>query len=356
MRPAAVFLTSLVLSACGRYQDFTLPQQPGGPEVAWRWEARANPVLTRGAPGDWDSSDVLNPSVIRQGEAYYNFYSGFDGKTWHTGLAVSADGIAWRKEGKLLSPDPQTWEGGYWAANGSALADANAILYYYQAGQPPRIGLARSSNGHQWERQGPPVLPPGPRGAWDERGVADPYVIRIGTSYYMFYLGQDRARRQRLGVARSDDGVTWFKLQRNPVLELGAYGAFDENGLGEPAVWASNGYYWMLYTGRDRGEVRRLGMARSRNGVDSGKTSRNPCRRSGLGFEGPVRSDGADRKWPREGLVRRRRRGGAGSRHPRPNRLGGNSGTAHSFLNFRRRAMIASGQNAARHESEKIGD
>jgi hypothetical protein len=48
---------------------------------------------------------------------------------------------------------------------------------------------------------------------------------------------------------------------------LGEYGAFDENGLGEPAVWAAHGYYWMLYTGRDRGEVRRLGLARSRDGV-----------------------------------------------------------------------------------------
>ncbi len=50
-------------------------------------------------------------------------------------------------------------------------------------------------------------------GSWDERGVADPYVIRAGGAYYMFYLGQDRARRQRLGVAMSDDGVTWYKLR-----------------------------------------------------------------------------------------------------------------------------------------------
>jgi predicted GH43/DUF377 family glycosyl hydrolase len=258
----------LFFCACGRYQDFTLPEQPGGPSVSWHWEARAEPVLKFNGPGDWDSSDALNPSVIRQGDAYYNFYSGFDGKTWYTGLAVSADGIAWHKEGKLISPDPQTWEGGYIAANGSALADANEILYYYQAGQPPQIGLARSGNGHQWRKQGPPVLPLGPRGAWDERGVADPYVIRVGRGYSMFYLGQDRARRQRLGVARSDDGVTWYKLRRNPILELGEHGSFDENGLGEPAVWISNGYYWMLYTGRDRTEVRRIGMARSQNGVD----------------------------------------------------------------------------------------
>jgi predicted GH43/DUF377 family glycosyl hydrolase len=111
------------------------------------------------------------------------------------------------------------------------------------------------------------VLDVGPRGSWDERGVADPYVIRVGRTYYMFYLGADRARQQRIGVAMSSDGSVWYKLRSNPIVELGSYGAFDENGLGEPAVWTSDGYYWMLYTGRDRNEVRRLGLARSTNGV-----------------------------------------------------------------------------------------
>jgi predicted GH43/DUF377 family glycosyl hydrolase len=83
----------------------------------------------------------------------------------------------------------------------------------------------------------------------------------------MFYLGMDRARRQRLGIARSDDGLRWTKLRSNPILELGDPGAFDENGLGEPAVWSGNGQYWMLYTGRDRSEVRRIGLAESGDGV-----------------------------------------------------------------------------------------
>ena len=263
----AFFLASLLLSGCGKYRDFTLPLEPGGPSITWRWEARPEPVLTRGASGEWDAVDVLNPSVIRQGDAYYNLYSGYDGKTWHTGLAVSVDGIAWRKEGKILSPSPETWESDAIAANGSALASASGILYYYQAGNPVRIGLAQSANGHQWQKHGSPVLDVGPRGSWDERGVADPYVIRAGSAYYMFYLGQDRARRQRLGVATSDDGIVWRKLRSNPILELGEYGAFDENGLGEPAVFAAHGYYWMLYSGRDHSEIRRLGLARSRDGV-----------------------------------------------------------------------------------------
>jgi len=256
-----------LLAGCGRYRDFTLPEQLGGPSVNWRWLARAEPVLTSGAQGEWDAVDVLNPSVIRQGDAYYNFFSGYDGRAWRTGLAVSGDGVTWRKEGQILSPDPGAWEGAAIAANGAAISDDSGILYYYQAGDPVRIGLARSTNGHQWAKNGPPVLPAGPYGSWDERGVADPYVIRAGRGYYMFYLGMDRARRQRLGLAESQDGVRWYKLRINPILELGEYGAFDENGLGEPAVWAMRGYYWMLYTGRDRNEMRRLGLARSRDGV-----------------------------------------------------------------------------------------
>lgn len=202
------------------------------------------PILSQ---GDWDSSDVLNPSVIRfQGE-YLNYYSGYDGHTWNTGLAASSDGIHWRKRGKILGPD---------AGNGSALVVGGKILYWYQTGSPVQIAL-----------NGSIVLKTGPRGSWDEIGVADPYVIERNGELYMYYLGMDRARRQRLGIARSHDGVVWEKLISNPIMELGASGAFDEMGLGEPAVWSSGSSYWMLYTGRARGEMRRIGLAKSTDGV-----------------------------------------------------------------------------------------
>ena len=208
---------------------------------------------------------MLNPSVIRWKDRYLNLYSGFDGKTWHTGIAESSDGVAWIKRGRILSPEG--WEGNYIAANGAAMEFQGEILYWYQAGDPPRIALARSRDGINWQRQGEAVVPLGPRGNFDEMGVADPDVVRRGENFYLFYLGQDRARRQRLGVARSRDGIVWEKLRTSPILELGPIGAFDENGLGEPAVWTSGGSYWMLYTGRDHGEHRRLGLARSNDGV-----------------------------------------------------------------------------------------
>ncbi len=267
-------------SGCGKYVDFTLPVVSGGdPKMTFTFEPVPVPVLTRGE--GWDSRDVLNPSVINKipepptsgpqslAPEFLNFYSGFDGQTWRTGVAESDDGIHWRKEPTRFEPDPRTWEGSYIAANGSALAFGGQYWYWYQAGPKgqPRIGLVRMDPGRAPRRERRPVLEPGPYGSWDERAVADPCVLRIEPYFYMFYLGQDRARRQRLGVARSRDGLQWQKLRSNPVLELGEPGSFDENGLGEPAVWISHGFYWMLYTGRDAAENRRLGLARSNDGI-----------------------------------------------------------------------------------------
>jgi predicted GH43/DUF377 family glycosyl hydrolase len=261
-----VCAAAILLAGCQRYGDFTLPPLPASDsEVKVRWAVHPEPVLTRGAPGAWDGVDALNPSVVRHEGLYWNFYSGYDGRTWHTGVATSPGGFVWQKRGRVLSPD-QPWEGSYIAANGSALRVGGEFLYWYQANRVPGIALARSRDGSVWTKSSGFVLQKGPRGSWDERGAADPYVIQLNKSFYMYYLGQDRARRQRLGLARSADGINWQKL-RQPVMELGGPGDWDEVGLGEPAVWQSEGSYWMLYTGRDRHEVRRTGLARSHDGV-----------------------------------------------------------------------------------------
>jgi predicted GH43/DUF377 family glycosyl hydrolase len=269
MRSAICLIALLfVLSGCGNYADFTLPRlEPMSALPQLSWEMLPEPVLSRGPAGTWDAVDALNPSVVRRDGRFYNFYSGYDGATWHTGLAESTDGLQWEKLGPVLSPSAGSWEGDYIAANGAALDVDGEFLYWYQAGRTPRIGLARSRYGRTWSKCPEPVLDLGPRGSWDERGVADPYVIRVEGRFYMYYLGQDRARRQRLGVAVSDDGVEWSKLRGNPILELGAPRAFDEIGLGEPAVWIAHDRYWMLYTARDRKEHRRLGLAVSNDGV-----------------------------------------------------------------------------------------
>jgi len=276
VKGAAVCL-ALLLAGCGpawrpKQASFSLEdcevQATVPPPEEWRWQAEPRPVLSPSASG-WDAIDALNPSVVRWNGRFYNLYSGFDGRAWHTGLATSTDGRAWQKSAAnpVLSPIASSWEGDYIAANGSTLHDGREFLYWYQGGRPPRLGLARSADAESLRRHGPPVLEPGPAGSWDEAGVADPYVIRCRANYYMYYLGQNRRAVQRLGVARSADGVSWQKFIDNPVLDLGPPGAFDERGLGEPAVFRGAAGFYMIYAGRNASENRRLGAARSPDGV-----------------------------------------------------------------------------------------
>jgi predicted GH43/DUF377 family glycosyl hydrolase len=265
MKQLALLAAAAALAGCGGYADFTLPPLPGGdPNLTFTFDERPEPVLS-------STGDALNPSVVRY-QGLTNLYSIFNGKFWSTAIATSNDGLNWQPQGVALTPGPQPWEGGYIAANGSALADRGIIWYWYVAG--PRnagaIGLARPAAGARaWRKEAQPVLRHGPFESWDERAVADPYVIRAGAYLYMYYLGQDRAQppQQRIGIARSTNGIHWDKLRANPVLEPGPPGSFDEAGDGEPAVWQSHGFYWMLVTGRDFSERRRLGLARSNDGV-----------------------------------------------------------------------------------------
>ena len=265
-RRAAALLAAVGLTGCGGYADFSLPPRHGDRAENPAIEMRAEPVIGRGT-----FADALNPSVAKSGGRYLNLYSAFDGHTWHTVLAESADGLAWHDRGVILSPDPRTWEGGYIAANGSAVVLGDRLLYWYQAGlkSSPQIGLAERDATGAWRKDPRPVLESGPYGSWDEDGVADPYVCRQDSWFYLYYLGQDRARptRQRIGVARSRDGRRWEKLRTNPVLESGGPGAFDEAAIGEPAVWIWRGSYYMLYTGTNFAGERALGLAVSGDGV-----------------------------------------------------------------------------------------
>lgn len=281
----AVVAIGLLCCGCARYGDVALPRPPAGPPVDLQWRVRPEPAVARGA---W--IDALNPSVVQWRGEYLNLYSVFDGKTWHTALGSSPDGFTWRDTGKVLSPSAP-WEGSYIAANGGAVATEAGLLYAYQAGEKGStvIGIARSSDGRTWTKQAVPVLTRGPRMSWDEISLGDPYLVAVAGDLYMFYLGEDRARRQRLGLAKSRDGIEWTKA-RGALLELGNAGDFDENGLGEPAVFAANGQWVMLYTGRDRQERRALGYAVSKDGREWEKL-KSPVLRGGQSWNSAVVCD-----------------------------------------------------------------
>jgi predicted GH43/DUF377 family glycosyl hydrolase len=262
MRRAALALAAISATGCGSYQDFSLPNPTPSPKFDLKWRPNAETAIPRG-----EALDVLNPSVVRHGGGLLNLYSRFDGKRWDTYTATSVDGLRWENARRALSPE-LPWEGSYIAANGGAVVFRNEILYVYQAGEKGKtvLGLARSSDGTAWRKHPEAILTQGPWRSWDEVSLGDPYVWEAGGVLYLCYLGEDRARRQRLGLARSVDGVHWEKQRASPILDLGGYGDFDENGLGEPAIFVSGQQWVMLYTGRDRQEHRDMGYAVSSDG------------------------------------------------------------------------------------------
>jgi predicted GH43/DUF377 family glycosyl hydrolase len=139
-------------------------------------------VLTVGPAGSWDSSDVLNPSVIQWNGTLYNYYSGFGKNMWSTGVATSIDGgLTWTKYSAnpvLVPPVYPFAKDPYFpiAANGSAVVFNGQMYHYYEGYKPDNtaiINLAVSSDGLNFSVQ-TPFFDVGAPCAFDDAGVADP--------------------------------------------------------------------------------------------------------------------------------------------------------------------------------------
>jgi len=112
--------------------------------------ANSDPVLKRGAAGEWDDRWVNMPMVLPTETGYEMWYGGTKLSTnnpWWLGYATSTDGILWTKSGTnpiLANPTWGTWQGG-----GTVLKfDEEYHLWYYcfhtTAQATPRIGYATS--------------------------------------------------------------------------------------------------------------------------------------------------------------------------------------------------------------------
>ena len=169
---------------------------PGGPTT----------TILAGTPGQFDATGVASPHVILDGATYKMWYQGLDG----AGLL--------------------------------------------------RIGYATSTDGITWTKNGPAVLNLGTAGAFDDSGVSTPCVLKDGAVYRMWYIGRDDAGPngvQRMGFAQSADGVTWVKYANNPILGVGAPGAFDEVRLWSPWVVKDGSLFRIWYAAENAaGDIR----------------------------------------------------------------------------------------------------
>jgi predicted GH43/DUF377 family glycosyl hydrolase len=218
-----------------------------------------NPVLSDGTGADWDGAFVSQPRVLYDGMQYHMWYVGYDGTRMRIGYATSSDGAVWSKHAG--NPVLDAGASGAWDDAGvsgpDVLVDGTGYHMWYSGydGTRMRIGYATSTDGVVWQRHAAnPVLNVGAGGIWDEAGVRGPSVFYDGRQYRMWYAGYDGARLS-IGYATSLDGVTWDEDAQNPVLEVGANGAWDDASVSSPDVLHDGTIYRMFYTGYDGGQT-----------------------------------------------------------------------------------------------------
>lgn len=102
---------------------------------------------------------------------------------------------------------------------------------------------------HDWQRDPRnPILPPG-GGPFDVDCCMNPFALRRGDEYYLFYAGGDakHARRVCLAIAPVNDLTNWKRL--GPLFDIGKKGAFDDRWCVLPCVHWIGGRWHLYYTG-----------------------------------------------------------------------------------------------------------
>jgi len=239
-----------------------------------------NPVLDLGAPGDWDDFHLSNPFVLFEDGIYKMWYSGTNAPNARIGYATSPDGITWTKyeDNPVLDLGaPGEWDNLQVTDPFVLFEDGTYKMWYTGRGDTSyhRIGYATSPDGITWTKyEDNPVLDLGAPGEWDDLLVGDPFVLFEDGTYKMWYSGQN-GPNDRTGYATSPDGITWTRYAGNPVLNLGESGEWDDYHAYTPSVLFEDGTYKMWYSGHD-GSYHRIGYTTSPDGIVWTKYEGNP--------------------------------------------------------------------------------
>lgn len=103
---------------------------------------------------------------------------------------------------------------------------------------------------HDWKRdERNPVLPPSDKG-FDVGCCMNPFVLRRGDDYWLYYAGADDKGRRRICLATApvDNLGDWKR--HGPLFDHGGKGAFDETWCVLPCVHRVGDRWHMYYSGR----------------------------------------------------------------------------------------------------------
>ena len=133
--------------------------------------------------------------------------------------------------------------------------------------------------GFKWRRDAAnPVLPPQPDGPDGSYRCMNPFVLRLGDEYRLYYAAGDAGGQHRICLATSSvTDLTAFR-RRPPILDNGAPGAFDARWCVLPYVHRFGDKWHLYYTGHEGSKLGLqsfpgIGLATSDDGINFTKVS-----------------------------------------------------------------------------------
>lgn len=223
-------------------------------EMSWA-EHRASPIVTPGGTGAWNEKRAdVGGDLTRWADEWYYYGTGMDANDVRTiGLykGDSLGSLASVSENPLVSGGGSgAWDNGD-VGSASIIDVANERWLYYQSNG--KLGLAKSAGGVSFTKySGNPLFDPGGSGTWDE-DFHHLDVVYDGNKFVMAFAassGSEATTRSQIGVATSDDGYAWSKVQSSPVIPYGPTGSYKEHGVLAPRLWVDDGTYYMNFASK----------------------------------------------------------------------------------------------------------
>ena len=119
------------------------------------------------------------------------------------------------------------------------------------------------------------ILPPGSGGSWDDDqlfiGTVMPNtddIVSDGRTYIAYYCGYDGSTNYQIGIATSDDLISWTKYGSNPIFVDTNGGVYSLGNLWPKVVRISANNYVMYYTGTQVGGIQVPCRAISTDGLN----------------------------------------------------------------------------------------
>jgi predicted GH43/DUF377 family glycosyl hydrolase len=228
-------------------------------------------VLDVGGSGSWEGLAVGRPVVLFDGTIYRMWYMGYSHNPFpahRIGFANSTDGVVWQKyeQNPILIPGQNNgWDDGGLGEFTVFFNGTTYIMWYNGQAymhETLKIGVATSNDGISWTKYpGNPVLAPG--SGWDSYHIYTGPVVKDEDSYLMWYSGQQFPSTVKIGLATSSDGFSWSKYEGNPVLDIGPSGTWDSAYVFASSIAEKGGQLLMWYWGGSNagGGTENMGLA-----------------------------------------------------------------------------------------------